>query len=68
MLIVGLSACASSDGDPLEIESSLISPGKLSAELAKFMALLLIELVTPDVMYNGIPWPDEDFMKVTIER
>ena len=32
------------------------------------LALLMIELVAPDVMYNGIPWPNEEFIKVTIER
>ncbi|XP_063621072.1 integrator complex subunit 5 isoform X1 [Cydia splendana] len=33
------------------------------------VALLLVELVSPDVMYNGLPWPDEDFTKqVSIER
>ncbi len=21
-----------------------------------------------DVMYNGLPWPDEDFARVTVER
>jgi integrator complex subunit 5 len=31
-------------------------------------ALLLVECVTPDVMFNDLPWPDEDFLKVTIER
>ncbi|XP_076684692.1 integrator complex subunit 5 omd isoform X3 [Andrena cerasifolii] len=31
-------------------------------------SLLLVELVSPDVMYNGLPWPDEEFTKVTIER
>lgn len=31
-------------------------------------SLLLVELVTPDVMYNDASWPDEDFLKVTIER
>lgn len=34
----------------------------------KTVALLLVELVSPDVMFNGLPWPDEDFLKVTIER
>jgi len=24
--------------------------------------------VSPDVMYNGFPWPDEEFSRVTIER
>ncbi|XP_012524934.1 integrator complex subunit 5 isoform X2 [Monomorium pharaonis] len=32
------------------------------------VSLLLVGLVSPDVMYNGLPWPDEDFVKVTIER
>jgi len=40
----------------------------LSAEVAKHLAQTLVELVTPDVMYNDIPWPDEDFVHVTIER
>ena len=41
---------------------------RLSAEVAKHLAQTLVELVTPDVMYNDIPWPDEDFIHVTIER
>uniref|UniRef100_A0A0C9QQX7 INTS5 protein n=2 Tax=Fopius arisanus TaxID=64838 RepID=A0A0C9QQX7_9HYME len=32
------------------------------------VSLLLVELVSPDVMYNGLPWPDEEFIKVTVER
>lgn len=32
------------------------------------VSTLLIELISSDVMYNGIPWPDEDFCKVTMER
>lgn len=28
------------------------------------LALLLVEVLSPDVMYNGLPWPDEDFCKV----
>lgn len=31
-------------------------------------SLLLVEMVTPDVLFNDLPWPDEDFSKVTIER
>jgi len=41
---------------------------RLSAEVAKHLAQMLVELVSPDVMYNDIPWPDEDFVHVTIER
>lgn len=29
---------------------------------------LLVESITPDVMFNDMTWPDEDFLKVTIER
>lgn len=33
------------------------------------MSLLLVEMVSTDVMYNGLPWPDEElFTKVTMER
>jgi integrator complex subunit 5 len=24
--------------------------------------------VSPDVIYNGLPWPDEEFSRVTVER
>ncbi|XP_071036547.1 integrator complex subunit 5 [Parasteatoda tepidariorum] len=34
----------------------------------KIVALLMVELVSPDVMFNGLPWPDEDYLKVTVER
>ena len=40
----------------------------MSVSTGRQVALLLIELIAPDVMYNGIPWPEEDFMKVTVER
>lgn len=33
-----------------------------------FAALLLVEYLSTDVMYNGLPWPEEEFMKVTMER
>lgn len=28
------------------------------------LALLLVQLISPDVMFNGLPWPEEDFCKV----
>ena len=34
----------------------------------KQLALMLVEIISPDIMYNGLPWPEEEFMKVTIER
>uniref|UniRef100_A0A182P578 Integrator complex subunit 5 C-terminal domain-containing protein n=1 Tax=Anopheles epiroticus TaxID=199890 RepID=A0A182P578_9DIPT len=33
-----------------------------------YVSLLLVEMVSPDVMYNGLPWPEEDFIRVTMER
>lgn len=32
------------------------------------VSLLLVEMISTDVMYNGLPWPDEEFGKVTMER
>lgn len=32
------------------------------------VSLLLVEMVSTDVMYNGLPFPDEEFTKVTMER
>ena len=55
------------------VDSSLLlvaddADRRLSAEVAKQLAQTLVELVTPDVMYNDIPWPDEDSVHDTIER
>lgn len=33
-----------------------------------FVSLLLVEYLSTDVMYNGLPWPEEEFTKVTMER
>lgn len=32
------------------------------------LSLLLVEMVSPDVMYNGMPWPEEEFNRITMER
>ena len=37
-------------------------------ETYKNLACMLVELVVPDIMYNGLPWPEEEFTRVTIER
>ncbi len=42
--------------------------GTVSVAMARHLGLLLIELVAPDVIYNGTPWPEEEFMRVTTER
>ena len=40
----------------------------MTPDIARDFSLILLELVMPDIMYNGMPWPEEDFMKVTMER
>lgn len=32
------------------------------------MSLFLVEFISTDVMYNGLPFPDEEFAKSTVER
>lgn len=36
----------------------------INLDALTMVSLLLVELVSPDVMYNGLPWPDEEFTKV----
>jgi len=43
-------------------------PGQEEGEGYKQLALMLVEIISPDIMYNGLPWPEEEFIKVTIER
>ena len=38
-----------------------------TAEGASTIALLLVELISPDIMFNGFPWPEE-YIKFTFER
>ncbi|KAK5644511.1 hypothetical protein RI129_005811 [Pyrocoelia pectoralis] len=40
----------------------------VSVDSLTSVSLLLVQFVSPDVMYNGLPWPEEEFCKVTIER
>ncbi|KAF2885662.1 hypothetical protein ILUMI_20513 [Ignelater luminosus] len=40
----------------------------LSLDSLTSVSLLLVQFISPDVMYNGLPWPEEEFCKVTIER
>lgn len=44
------------------------SAGIMMLESMTWLSLLLVQFVSPDVMYNGLPWPEEEFSKVTIER
>ncbi|KAH8273120.1 hypothetical protein KR018_004843 [Drosophila ironensis] len=56
LYLKALNACCADVEKPNNVEGySLVS-------------LLLVELVSTDVMYNGLPFPDEEFTKVTMER
>lgn len=41
---------------------------QVAIESYSTISLLLVEMVSTDVMYNGLPFPDEEFTKVTMER
>ncbi|XP_055526401.1 integrator complex subunit 5 [Wyeomyia smithii] len=67
----------SADGPEVEMQNRLISAivaccqdvdHQNTIDGYSYLSLLLVELVSPDVMYNGLPWPDEEFTKVTMER
>ncbi|XP_065173710.1 integrator complex subunit 5 isoform X2 [Atheta coriaria] len=49
------------------IKESCVRPSDSDASLT-LISLTLVQLVSPDVMYNGLPWLEEEFSKVTIER
>lgn len=36
----------------------------LSLDSLTSVSLLLVQFISPDVMYNGLPWPEEEFCKV----
>ncbi|XP_043288264.1 integrator complex subunit 5 [Venturia canescens] len=59
LLVDAIKACCSME-DP--------GPYPVNLDAMTMVSLLLVELVSPDVMYNGLPWPDEEFTKVTVER
>lgn len=37
----------------------------ISLDSVTLVSLLLVQYVSPDVMYNGLPWPEEEFSKVS---
>lgn len=51
LLVAVVTACCQDNGQP-------------SMDAITGLALLLVEMLSPDVMYNGLPWPEEDFCKV----
>ncbi|XP_035710645.1 integrator complex subunit 5 isoform X4 [Folsomia candida] len=56
-------------GEGFDVGLSVKDVGQVvSVEAMKKVALLLVEIVSPDVMFNGLPWPEEEFSKVQVER
>lgn len=41
---------------------------EMSLDSMTLLSLLLVQFVSPDVMYNGLPWPEEEFSKVPERR
>lgn len=52
------------------LDPAIMEPGTstLSLDAVISVSLLVVELVSPDVMYNGLPWPDEDGSKVSFSQ
>lgn len=38
--------------------------GSILLETVINIALFLVQLISPDIMFNGLPWPEEEFCKV----
>ncbi|XP_044730967.1 integrator complex subunit 5 [Chrysoperla carnea] len=49
-------------------DENIIFNTKITLETMEKVSLFLVENISSDVMYNGLPWPEEEHMKVTIER
>ena len=41
---------------------------QVSADLSRMIGSLVVELTTPDVLYNNRFWPEEESLKMTVER
>ncbi|XP_069703249.1 integrator complex subunit 5 isoform X2 [Periplaneta americana] len=68
LLIEVIKACCSASGIGPESGSEQPPVHPVSLDAITTVSLLLVELISPDVMYNGLPWPEEEFCKVTVER
>ena len=40
----------------------------ITADLSRIIGSLIVELTTPDVLYNNRFWPEEESLKMTVER
>ena len=40
----------------------------VSPDLSRMIGSMIVELITPDVLYNNRFWPEEESLKMTVER
>lgn len=59
-LIKTVKACCAT---PVSLQDKSVS--EISLDSITLVSLLLVQFVSPDVMYNGLPWPEEEFSKVS---
>ncbi|XP_022084361.1 integrator complex subunit 5-like [Acanthaster planci] len=57
--------CSGRDPSP---PSPVVSLQPVDEKAAKTLATLLVELACPDVTHTGVAWPEEEHMKLTVER
>ncbi|GAB1604696.1 integrator complex subunit 5-like [Argonauta hians] len=58
----------SADNRQKHIPVPLVGADRVSSSLSRQIASILVTQLTPDMLYNGPAWPDEEFIKVTVER
>ncbi|XP_071154916.1 integrator complex subunit 5-like [Mytilus edulis] len=76
-LVELLAACSVTAQGPEEVHTPMETDNMfpvrkrrstLSAELCRMVGSLITELATPDVLYNNRFWPEEDSIRITVER
>ena len=53
------------DGNAFPVKKKM---APLSADVCRMIGSLITELATPDVLYNNRFWPEEDSIRITVER
>ncbi|XP_078605288.1 integrator complex subunit 5-like [Branchiostoma floridae x Branchiostoma japonicum] len=54
--------------DRMDTSDSRVERRRISSSGSRTLALLVVELVCPDVIQAPTDWPDEEFTKYTVER
>lgn len=58
---------------PMETDAHVMVPPQkknnaLGGEMCRMVGSLITELATPDVLYNNRFWPEEESIRITVER